>query len=102
MQKQVTANVPAPDKICSEGNLPQNWKRFKRQFENYSIAREEDESYQVAVFLAVLGPDACEIYDNLKFEAPDDKNDLKKVMKKLSYTVVLRCSRRFHLKELSE
>ena len=30
---------------------------------------------QVAVFLAVLGPDACEICDNLKFEAPDDKND---------------------------
>ena len=28
---------------------------------------------QVDVFLAVLRPDACEIYDNLKSEAPDDK-----------------------------
>ena len=82
MQKQFTANIPAPDKMCLEGNLSQNWKRFKRQFGNYCLAsrlsREEDENYQVAV----LGPDACEIYDNLKFAAPDDKNDLKKVTQK--------------------
>ena len=87
MQKQFTANVPAPDKMCLEGNLSQNWKRFQWQFENYSIAsrlsREEDENYHVAIFLAILGPDACEIYDNLKFEASDDKNYLKKVMEKL-------------------
>ena len=30
-----------------------------------------------------MGPDAGEIYDNLKFESPDDKNNLKKVMEKL-------------------
>ena len=84
MQKQFTANVPAPDKMCLEGNLSQNWKRFKRQFGNHCIAsrlsREKDENYQVGIFLAVFGPDACEIYDNLKFEAADDKNDLKKVI----------------------
>ena len=59
MQKQFTANVPARDKMCLEGNLSQNWKRFKRQFGNYCIAsrlsREEGENYQVAVFLAVFG-----------------------------------------------
>ena len=47
------------------------------------IKQRRDENYQVAVFLAVLGPNVCEICDNLTFEAPDDKNDLKKVMKKL-------------------
>jgi len=81
MQKQFTANVPAPDKMCLEGNLSQNWKRFKRQLGNHCIAsrlsREEGKNYQVAVFLAVFGPGACEIYGKLKFEAPDDKNDLK-------------------------
>ena len=84
MHKQFTANIPAPDKMCLEGNLSQNWKRFKRQFGNYCLAsrlsREEDENYHVAIFLAILGPDACEIHDNLKFEAPDDKNNLKKVI----------------------
>ena len=86
MQKQFTANVPDSDKMCLEGSLSQNWKRFKPQFEYYAIASQlsrEDENDQVAVFLAVLGPDACDINDNLKFESPDDKNDLKKVVEKL-------------------
>ena len=86
-QRQFTANVPAPEKMCLEGNLSQNWKRFRRQFENYAIAsrlnREEDQYYQVSVFLAVFGPDACEIFDNIKFDDEDDKNDLQKVMEKL-------------------
>ena len=86
-QRQFTANVPAPEKMCLEGNLSQNWKRFRRQFENYAIAsrlnREEDQEYQVSVFLAVFGPDACEIFDNIKFDDEDDKNDLQKVMEKL-------------------
>ena len=73
--------------MCLEGNLSQNWKRFRRQFENYAIAsrlnREEEQEYQVSVFLAVFGPDACEIFDNIKFDEEDDKNDLQKVMEKL-------------------
>ena len=73
--------------MCLEGNLSQNWKRFRRQFENYAIAsrlnREEDQEYQVSVFLADFGHDAYEIFDNIKFDDEDDKNDLQKVMEKL-------------------
>ena len=54
--------------MCLEGNLSKL----------ETIQTTEDENYQVAVFPAVLGPDACEIYYNLKFKAPDDKNDLKR------------------------
>ena len=59
---------------------------------------------QPAIFLAVLGPYACEIYDNLKFEAPDDKNNLKKLMKKLEDFFVVDTheafeSYKFHLRK---
>ena len=74
MSKQFTANVPSPSKMSLTGSLSQNWKKFKRQFENYAIAsrfdKEEDEGYKVAVFLATVGEEAHDIVDSLKFAEP--------------------------------
>ena len=69
------------------GSWSQNWKKFKRQFENYAIAsrldKKEDEGYRVAVFLATVGEEAHDIVDSLKFAEPGDEKILAKVMEKL-------------------
>ena len=86
-RKQFTANVPPPSKMSLTGNLTQNWRKFKRQFENYAVAsrltREEDDEYKVAVFLAVIGEEAHEVVDSLKFDDINDRKKLNKVVEKL-------------------
>ena len=111
MSKHFTANVPAPSKMSLTGSLSENWKKFKRQFENYVIAsrldKEESEEYKVAVFLAIVGEEAHDVVDNLKFEAEADAKKLDKVMEKLEEYFVGDTheayeSYRFHLRRQEE
>ena len=48
-------------------NVINNWRTFKRNFLNYSIARrlskEVNTEYQTSVFLATIGQDVFDIYD---------------------------------------
>ena len=89
MSKQFTANIPSSSKMSLTGSLSQNWKKFKRQFENYAIAsrldKEEDAGYKVAVFLATVGEEVHDIViiNSLKFAEPGDEKILAKVMEKL-------------------
>ena len=63
--RQYTANVPLPSKLnVSDGCLSHNWKKFKRQFQNYRVASrldKEPNEFQSAVFLATVGEDAMDI-----------------------------------------
>lgn len=84
-QRQFTANVPLPSKLNTDGSsIAQNWKKFRRQFENYAIAsrlNKEDGEFQCAVFLATVGEDAMDIFDGFHFENEGDKKNLDKVLK---------------------
>lgn len=83
--KQFSANIPPSKRISLVGNVANNWRNFKQDFLNYSIAsrlsREADTSYQTSVFLATIGEDSYDIYEGLKFNSEENKTDLEKVMK---------------------
>ena len=84
--RQYTANVPLPSKLnVSDGCLSHNWKKFKRQFQNYRVASrldKEPNEFQSAVFLANVGEDAMDIFNGFKFEQEADMQDLRKIMEK--------------------
>ena len=84
--RQYTANVPLPSKLnVSDGCLSHNWKKFKRQFQNYRVASrldKEPNEFQSTVFLATVGEDAMDIFDGFKFEQEADMQDLGKIMEK--------------------
>ena len=84
--RQYTANVPLPSKLnVSDGCLSHNWKKFKRQFQNYRVASrldKEPNEFQSAVFLATVGEDAMDIFDGFKFEQEADMQDLGKIMER--------------------
>lgn len=107
VNKQFTANVPPPAKLSLSGNLAQNWKKFKRQFQTYAVAsrlqREDDPEYRCAVFLATIGEDAFDIFDTFKFDNAEDSNNLEIVMSKFEEYFVGETheayeSYRFHLR----
>ena len=58
------------------GNVANNWRKFKQNFLNYSIAsrlsRKPDTTFMTLVFLATTGEEAYDIYDGLKFDSKED------------------------------
>ena len=72
------------------GNVANNWRTFKRIFLSYSIeirpSKEADTEYQTSVFLATIGQDLFDIYNELEFDNEKDKINLEIVMKKLFFS----------------
>ncbi|XP_077974282.1 uncharacterized protein LOC144429911 isoform X1 [Styela clava] len=65
-----------------QGNLAENWRRFKQSFDIYLIAAEENnkpDAARVAMLLNFAGEDALELYENFTY-AEDDKQNLNKVV----------------------
>lgn len=63
--------VRKPDPLQVEGNLAENWRKFKRNFDIYMEASElkaKGDAVKINVFLNIIGGDAVEIYDTLKLE----------------------------------
>lgn len=88
-----------PGELSFEGNVSENWRKWRRQFENYLIAinliagpADEDGNFpagntaiwqrQVAILLHTAGEEAAEIYDQFEFTAGQDKNRLPDVLEK--------------------
>ena len=90
-----------------ETELSQNWKRFKRHWDNCIVASrlsEEDQNFQCAVFLATVGEDALDIFDGLKFDSDAYRKNLETVMQKFEQFCVGQTheayeSYKFHLKK---
>ncbi|KAK7101729.1 hypothetical protein V1264_020066 [Littorina saxatilis] len=84
-RRHYTANVPVPSKLGMEGNLSQNWKKFRRQWDNYEIASrlDKEREYRCAVLLACIGEDAVDVYDSMRFTEGENKKDISVVIKKL-------------------
>ena len=72
-----------PNNLSFDGNMKENFKKFKQEFEIYMQASEKDkksDEVQVAILLNIIGPEALEKYNT--FELTDDKKkDPKEVMK---------------------
>ena len=75
-----------PSALSLTGNLSENWRRFKQQFEIYMTATgiaEKDESVKSSTFLHIIGPDCLEIYDAFIWETAGDDKTMDKIMEKL-------------------
>ena len=78
-------NLYPPEKLVLNGNLKENFRKFKEQFEIYITAAEikdKTADIQCATLLHVIGPDAVEIFNTFKWnEDGDTAGDVKKVDK---------------------
>lgn len=64
-----------------QGNLSENWRRFRQRFELYLTAiggASKPDKVQSSLFLHVAG----EVYNTFTFEEDDDKHKLTKIMEK--------------------
>ena len=82
--KRFTSNLPPPKKLdlTARGEVPQSWKRFKRQWTNYSIAsrlQEEPAEFQSAVFMTCIGDEALDVLEGLPLST-EDRLDLSKII----------------------
>ena len=74
-----------PEALNLDGNIAENWRRWKQRFEIFSLASglsEKDAGIQAAAFLHVAGPEALEVYNTFSWPTADDKNKVDKIMEK--------------------
>ncbi|OCT91956.1 hypothetical protein XELAEV_18015013mg [Xenopus laevis] len=67
-----------------QGNLEQNWSRFKQRFLLYQRAikaHEEEDVQTIALFLTVAGQEAIDVYNTFQF-AEAEKDNFNAVLKK--------------------
>jgi transposase InsO family protein len=78
------SGLKPPTELKLTGNLSENWRRFKQQFEIYLAAsgiKDDADSQKVNLFLHVIGPEALEVYNIFTWENGDDATNLTKVKK---------------------
>ena len=60
-----------PEQMSFEGNVAENWRKWKQRFELFLAASglngEKDDKVQSATLLLVAGPDALEIYNTVHY-----------------------------------
>ena len=78
-------NLHPQEKLLLCGNLKENFRKFKQQFDIYITAagiKDITEDIKCATLLYVIGPDAVEIFDTFKWnEEGDNPGDDKKMEK---------------------
>ena len=93
-----------PNEWCLDGNLAENWRKWRQNFENYLVAinlvaqpLQENGQWpaanaaiwlrQIAILRHCIGEDSVEILDQLDFDAvadpPEDVNRMPDVLTKL-------------------
>ena len=63
----------------------EKWKKFKRAWDNYSLATElnkKAETIQVATLLTVIGEEAREVFATFTWTTADDSGKIAPVLKK--------------------
>ena len=64
-----------PKSLILTGNLAENWRRFKQQFEIYQIASaldKKDGKVQAMALLHVVGIEALEVYNTFQWDTEGD------------------------------
>ena len=72
-----------PEPLVFEGNISEQWDRWKQQFLLYITATESDEkpdNIKTSIFLTCIGKQGLEIYNTFVFADDGDKMKLKPVM----------------------
>ena len=65
-----------PDPLSLQGNLSENWRKWKQRFELYLIASgisDKDDVIQGATLLHIAGKEALELYNTFHLDNDGDK-----------------------------
>lgn len=77
-QRKMSEFIRRPDPLrTKEGNISENWRRFKRNFDIYLNAAElntKPDATKINVFLNVIGEEAVEMYDTLQLTNEERAN----------------------------
>ena len=74
-----------PHTLSFQGNLAENWRRWKQQFDVYMVASGKigkSDEVKAATFLHLAGPEALEVFNTLSFDSEADKKKLNKLVEK--------------------
>ncbi|XP_021346800.1 uncharacterized protein K02A2.6-like [Mizuhopecten yessoensis] len=77
---------PAPLNLI--GNLAENWRKFKQQFQIYETATgndQKDDKIRSMTFLHVVDPESLEIYNTFTWADQDDKLNLTAICEQFAY-----------------
>jgi hypothetical protein len=77
--------IPPPKKLSlHEGNVAENWRKFKLAWTNYELASgfaKKAEDVRVAALLTVIGEDAVETYQTFTWTTAGDEAKIVEVLK---------------------
>ena len=74
-----------PESLSFQGNIAENWRRWKQRFEIYMVAsgkNSKSDEVKAATFLHIAGPEALEIFNTLSFYNAGDDKKLDKLVEK--------------------
>ncbi|GFS12730.1 Pol polyprotein [Elysia marginata] len=78
-----------PAHLSLQGNVAENWRTWKQQFQNFLTAKEADnkpDTVKIAMLLNCLGPESLERYNNFELEE-DEGQTYDAVVKGKEWTV---------------
>jgi hypothetical protein len=76
--------LPALKPLRLDGNLAENWRRWKQRFELFMTATEaskESGKIQSSMLLHLIGEDALEVFNTFEFAFDEDKEKTSEILK---------------------
>ena len=76
-------NLQPPSALVLTGNVAENWRRFKQQFEIYEIASglaRKDEKVRATTLMDVAGPEAPQVYNTFQWDEDDENQKVDKIV----------------------
>jgi len=85
----ILQHVPFPDKLAfrDDASRKKDWEMFLQIWENYEISSqliEHPKRRRTATLLTCFSPSALKVYNSLSFDRADDKQDIDKVIEKMT------------------
>ena len=77
--------LPALKPLKLEGNLAENWRRWKQRYELLMTATEASKKsakIQSSILLHLIGEDALEVFNTFEFRSEEDKEKPVEILKK--------------------
>ena len=73
-----------PDKLSFEGDVSQNWKKWRQMFEFFIDAKDvgsKADKVKIGMLLSAMGSDGIERFNHFSWAKEEDKNNYDEVIK---------------------
>ena len=82
-------NLKPPENLCLQGNLKENFRKFKQQFQIYMTASgliDKEDVVTSSTLLHIIGTDSLEIFNTFTWEENGDDKKVDKILESLKNT----------------